>query len=202
MSAPSFVFRVTSQPESQNLIIGDPLTLEVGVEAINSRTGLPIDPSFYEYQWIRDDDFALNPAAQGVDSSTLTIPSSIVSDSGYYYCKVSLLDYRLELSQQVATGINGNLGVGETLTMTPGVAVNGKGEISTAYYWRHLDGERIPGATELTYTLVESDVGKQIVAETLAWDQSGSSLLMPSEPTDVIPLVFVADPIEILTDPT
>lgn len=74
-------------------------------------------------------------------------------------------------ANSVAVSISGSLSVGSTLTATPGTW-SGSG-IGLSYQW-YADGVALSGATNATYVLTASEVGKAVTVVEVATNASGA----------------------------
>lgn len=88
----SFIFRVSLNPAPITTTAGADFSLSVQVQAINQSTGLAIAPAFISYEWKRDDGDPL-PLSATPNNNILSFTDCFLSDTGYYYCVVTLLDY-------------------------------------------------------------------------------------------------------------
>ena len=90
-----------------------------------------------------------------------------------------------------ASAINGTVQVGQTLTaITTGITdTDGLNNVSYSYQWIRTDGTNdtdISGATDSTYTLVDTDNGKAIKVQVSFTDDEGNEESLTSAATDAV----------------
>ena len=185
-SAPTGSVTVSGSP-----VIGETLTADTST--IADADGLT--NATFSYQWLRGNT---NTAIENATNSTYTIQQA---DNGYVLSvRVTYTDDRLttETLQSTYTSqvsnnypptgsltITGTTQENETLTATSTLAdQDGLGTFS--YQWRSIEGggepTSISGATNSTYTLTSSEVGKEITVTVSYTDGNGNSEVVTSAP--------------------
>ena len=170
-------------------------TLTAGTSVIADEDGL--SNAVYSYQWQADgaeisgatgSAYTLAGADKG---KAISVKVSFSDDAGNAEMLTSAATAAVEAKpNSSATGlpsISETAQVGETLTAdTSGIAdVDGLDNAAFAYQWL-ADGADISGATDSTYTLGDSDMGKAISVTVSFTDGAGHAETLTSAATDVV----------------
>ena len=158
-------------------------TLMADTSAIADGNGL--DAAAFSYQWLADgvdiqgatdNTYPLVAADEGM---AIQVRVSFTDDGGNEETLTSAATAAVEAAPNLpATGtpsISGTAQVGETLTADTSAIADGNGLAATALRYQWLaDGVDIQGATDNTYILVASDVGKAIKVRVSFTDDGGN----------------------------
>ena len=170
-------------------------TLTANTSAIADEDGL--DDAEFSYQWLADGadisgaTDATYTLAGDDEGKAISVTVSFTDDAGNDESLTS--DATEEVAAKAntpATGaptISGTIQVGETLTAgTSGIAdEDGLDNAAYSYQWL-ADDTDISGATDSTYTLVESDKGKAIKVKVSFTDDAGNDETLTSDATDAV----------------
>jgi len=147
------VINITSQPESQTVLIGSSVGFSV-TTSDTSDTSDSSDSTTSSYQWYYN-----NEIIEDAISSTYTIPSTLISNIGSYY--VVITDSYGSLTSSSAT-----LSVIEITTQPESQIINSGSSVtfsittsgSTPTYQWYYNNSAISGATSNTYTISSTNV--------------------------------------------
>ena len=170
-------------------------TLTADTSGISDDDGL--SNAVFSYQWLAD-----GAAISGATNDTYTLADSdegkavsvkvtFTDDAGNDETLTSAATAAVEAKpNSPATGaptITGTAQVGETLTAeTSGIADDdGLGSVSYSYQWLAEDAE-ISGATDSTYTLVDTEEGKAVSVRVSFTDDAGNAETLTSIATDTV----------------
>ncbi len=179
-------------------------TLTAGTSGVVDADGL--SNVQYEYQWLADDSDisgATNATYTLIDTEEgkgIKVRVSFTDDAGNEETLTSEVTAAVAAAptpNSPATGaptITGTAQVGETLTAdTSGIAdADGLSNIQYEYQWLADDSD-ISGATNATYTLIDTDEGKTITVRVSFTDDAGNGEALTSAATDA---VVAAEPLE------
>ena len=223
-----WVFSAAMSPSDNTFATGQPIingTAQVGeiltsdVSRITDEDGL--DNATFNYQWVSNDG-TTDTDITGAVSSTYTVSEDVVGrtlrvrvsftdDAGYSETLVSQRTDPVQAGpNHVATGlpaISGEFQVGETLTADVSGISDSDGLINATfnYQWIASDGPAdtdIQGATALTYTLSDADVGKTIRVRVSFTDDEGNNETITSAAVHVQPATLLSGAFDSATLPS